>query len=376
MHVENQDPVITNGPGASVNEWRNTFWTYDFDATDADTDSITWGRSGYIWLTIVSGTGVLSGTTPDTPGDYAFTVYANDSYGGQDTYGFTIHVLNRAPVITSAGNTTQELDTYMAYLVTYTDADTDVCTVELSTNATWLSISGEWINGTATPLGWYGCTIWVNDSYGGSDSDYWVVTVTSPANTPPSYTSAAIDTGEHPLNYYYDCNATDPEADPLTYDVSSTHVNIIIDPVTGEVSGYIATAGAWWVNISVTDGEFTVWQNYTLTVTNTAPTFTSTPTESWQHGTVYTYDANAVDVNGDSYSFDLEGNCTTFLINRTRYWGHHRHGPHGGLVVCERERIRRVRDHMAELYPDRTQYSPHIHQLRHNRVAERHELLL
>jgi len=400
LHILNRAPTITNGPGVNVDEWRNTFWSYDFNFADADGDTMTWERSGAAWLTIVGGSGVLSGTTTDTPGDYPFTVYANDSYGGSANYPFTMHILNRVPVITSAGNTTQELGTYMAYLVTATDADTDGLTCELSTNASWLSISGFWVNGTAAGIGWYACTIWVNDSYGGSDSDYWEVTVWSAANQPPSYTSSPIDSAGHPVNYYYDCNASDPEADPLTFDISSTHPNLVIDPATGEVSGYIATAGTWWVNISVTDSEFivwqnytltttntvpsftsvpiesvphpvdyyfdsnatdadgdtltyglagnctpmlsidpvtgevsgyislpgwwyvqisvtdsysTVWQNFTLTATNTAPTFTSTPTESWEHGTLYTYDANAVDLNGDSYTFDLEGNCTTFL---------------------------------------------------------------
>ena len=125
--IVNRDPVISNGPGVSVNEWRNTAWEYDFDGSDPDSDSITWGRSGYDWLTINSGTGVLSGTTPDTVGDYEFTVYANDSYGGQDTYIFTLHTINRAPAITNGpGADVYEIrNNAWYYDFDATDADTD-----------------------------------------------------------------------------------------------------------------------------------------------------------------------------------------------------------------------------------------------------------
>jgi len=202
----------------------------------------------------------------------------------------------------------------MTYNVTATDADSDHLTCEFWSNASWLSLdaTGWWVNGTATGIGWYQCRIWVNDSYG-SDLEEWQVTVTSAGNQPPTFTSSPKDAVNHPVDYYYDCNATDPEEDPLTFAMTSTHPNLIIDSSSGIVSGYIATAGSWWVNISVTDGTSTMWQNFTLIASNTPPAFDTTPTESWQHGTTYSYDANAHDDDGDSYSFGLAGNCTDFL---------------------------------------------------------------
>lgn len=312
IHIEDRAPDITNGPGIHVDEWRNTFWQYDFDYSDADSDSITWGRSGVTWLTI-GATGILSGDTTDVPGEYAITVYANDSYSGQDTYVFTLHVVNRIPQVTSAGNTTQQDGTYMAYHVTATDGDSDSLSIEFWSEAGWLSLSDWWVNGTATGVGVYQCKLWVNDTYD-SDLEEWQVEVTSAGNQPPSFTTSPTLLGAHPWDYYYDANANDPELDILTFGLEGNCTAYLgIVPSTGVVSGNILLPGWWYMNVSVTDGTSIVWQNVTLTSTNVAPTFDSSPIESWQHGTEYSYDANAHDDNGDSYSFGLAGNSTSFL---------------------------------------------------------------
>jgi hypothetical protein len=198
--------------------------------------------------------------------------------------------------------------------VTATDADLDYLTCEFWSNASWLSLDspGWWVNGTATGVGWYQCRIWVNDSYD-SDLEEWIVTVTAGGNQPPSYTSSPKDAVDHPVDYYYDCNATDPEEVPLTFGLETSCGYLGINPSTGEVTGNIPIAGTWDLNISVTDGTWVVWQNFSLVASNTPPAFDTTPTESWQHGTSYSYDANAHDDNGDSYSFGLAGNCTAFL---------------------------------------------------------------
>jgi len=70
--------------------------------------------------------------------------------------------------------------------------------------------------------------------------------------------------------------------------------------------------------VSVSDSNSTTWQYYVLTGLNTAPSFTSSGITEWQNGTEYVYDANADDVNSDSLTWDLEGNCTVYFeINPT-----------------------------------------------------------
>jgi len=312
LYVDNRAPIITNGPGSNPATYRNTVWYYNFDYSDADGDSIGWARSGETWLTIASD-GNLTGTTPDTPGDYPFTVYCNDSYGGSANYPFTLHVNNRIPVITSSGNTTQTEGTYLAYHILATDDDGDVLTYELSTNASWASISGEWVNGTATGVGWYNFQIWCNDSYSGSDSKSWQLTVI-PANEGPYFTSTPIYSVANNSAYLYDANATDPNEDPITYGLSTNCPNLEINPSTGVVSGSPNKAGTYYSNVTASDGiNPPAFQNHTLYVTSAPPSFTNSGGMTCQHNVSYYYDANADDPEDEILVFNLEGNSTAFL---------------------------------------------------------------
>jgi hypothetical protein len=314
LYVDNKAPVITNGPGTDPATYRNTAWYYDFDFTDGDSDSVAWQRTGESWLTIASD-GNLSGTTPDTPGNYPFTIWCNDSYSGGDNYAFILHVDNRVPVIISSGNTTQQEATYLAYHVLANDDDGDSLSYALSTNATWAGLSGSWINGTASGVGWYEFTVWTNDSYSGSDSEHWHLTITPVySNNPPYFTSTPNYSVANNSAYYYDANAVDPEEDPITYGLTTNCPNLEITPSTGVVSGTPNKAGDYYSNVTASDGiNPPAYQNYTLHVTTTAPSFTNTPIETWQNGTSYSYDANASDLEGEDLVFGLEGNCTAFL---------------------------------------------------------------
>lgn len=188
--IENRAPTISN-PLGDQNMYRNIYWEHDYEATDPDSDTLEWELStnASAWLSINSGTGLLSGTTPVLPGSFWAQVWGNDSYGGSDTDTLNLYVLNQGPTIASSGNTTQTNNTYMAYDATATDPDDDALIWELASNATWLSLeANSWVNGTAE-VGIFWCKLWTNDSYGGSGLEEWQVTVTAgepPIEPPPS----------------------------------------------------------------------------------------------------------------------------------------------------------------------------------------------
>jgi hypothetical protein len=162
-------------------------------------------------------------------------------------------------------------------------------------------------------MGWYNLQVWVNDSYSGSDTESWQLTVT-PANEAPYFTSTPIYSVANNSAYGYDANATDPNEDPVTYGLTTNCPNLGINPSTGVVSGIPNKAGTYYSNVTASDGiNPPAYQNYTLYVTSAPPSFTSSPIDSWQNGTFYSYNTEASDPENEYLNFSLEGNGTGFL---------------------------------------------------------------
>jgi hypothetical protein len=303
VSIENRAPTITTTPSGTT-VYRNTYWEYDADASDPDSDSIAWQMStNASFLSINPSSGLISGTTSNSVGFYSVTYWANDSYAGSDSDFFSLEVMNRNPSISSSGNTTQLYGTYMAYAIVATDPDGDSLNYALSTEAPFLSISGQYVNGTANQFGSFDCTIWANDTFGGSDSDSWILAV---SNEAPYFTSTPVYWVQNHSAYSYDANGTDPEGLTLTYDLAGNCTSFLsIDGVSGVVSGIASKVGSYNVEISVTDGTNWAWQNFSLGVNNTKPTISTSAITTGTVGIQYYYDANASDLNDDALNWEL-----------------------------------------------------------------------
>jgi len=129
-------------------------------------------------------------------------------------------------------------------------------------------------------------------------------------NQPPSFTSTPPLTATVGEFYLYDANATDPENDVLTYYLTFKIDDQSLDPQTGALTWKPTKAGPQPVTIYVTDGiTSAVAQTFTVEVApkaNSAPDFTSDPPRDALTGRQYTYDANAVDPDGDQVYFGLD----------------------------------------------------------------------
>lgn len=311
--IGNRDPVIGNDPGTPTT-YRNVYWEYDFDATDADEDTIGWEMStNCTELSINPSSGLVYGTMSDDAAIYWVYVYANDSYSGSDSFNFDLTVVNRAPVIDSTGNTTQAVNSFLCYHVLYHDDDSDECGLEYATNMTGTSTENFYINGTTTALGWFWFKVWVNDSYGGSDLEEFDLTVT---NTVPYFTSTPVYTIANNTFYEYDSDATDPEGQEIVYTLNTNCTPLNIGSENGTVWGTPEFVGSYWVNVTATDPHaLFAWQNFSLSVTNTAPSITSTPSNTtlWL-GVAWEYDCDATDANGDTLYYDLVSPSPAFLF--------------------------------------------------------------
>jgi hypothetical protein len=144
-----------------------------------------------------------------------------------------------------------------------------------------------------------------------------------PVNDEPVFTSIpATSNATVGENWHYKLSATDIDGDSLTFGLGKSPAGMVLTssdidylPVTKD-NGTIVP-----VNVSVTDGASTVWQNFTVGVdpieapSNDAPVFISTPETLAINGTEYVYDANATDTDGDVLTFGIASGPDGSTVN-------------------------------------------------------------
>ncbi|NJK63450.1 MAG: hypothetical protein HC921_12880 [Synechococcaceae cyanobacterium SM2_3_1] len=159
-----------------------------------------------------------------------------------------------------------------------------------------------------------------------TNQTYILVVGSTLINQPPSITSVPIFLASVGDPYTYQVEATDPDVgDILTYDLLQGPTGMGINTQSGLVEWNTPVAGSYAVVVSATDlGGFGASQGYTLTVwINQAPVIRSTPNTEAIPGSVYLYDLQATDPNGDALTYALDPDSLAI-----------------GLTIDERGRIR------------------------------------
>jgi hypothetical protein len=237
----NDDPVITTTDVTTATA--DELYSVDYDATDIDptNDTLTWSLvSNASWLSIVTGTGVLSGTpTNDDVGDYSVEVTVTDSNGGSDFNSFILTVepsgiANLNPNITTANVLTAIVGEL--YFVTYEAEDDHTLPGDLvwtmTTSSGWLSFnpSTHVLSGTpaAANVGTCWVLITVSDDEGGSTSTNFTITVSeAPANTKPDLTQGKYTptSGDTKTMFTFSVHYTDADGD------APDSIKVVIDDV-------------------------------------------------------------------------------------------------------------------------------------------------
>jgi len=180
-----------------------------------------------------------------------------------------VPVANSAPTISSADTDSASLGTLFTYTLTASDTDGDALTFQASILPVWLTFdapSGE-LSGTppAGSSGDYDVTLAASD---GMDSTPLFLTI-SIANSAPAITSSANNNGVVGSAYSYTLTANDADADTLVYSSVTLPSWGTFDATSGTLTGTPTAAGDSEVELSVSDGEASVNQKFTLVVTNT-----------------------------------------------------------------------------------------------------------
>ena len=132
----------------------------------------------------------------------------------------------------------------------------------------------------------------------------------------PVFTSTPITSISFDQDYSYDADATDQEGETLTYGIVSDLPSLVINSTTGVVSkSHYLGNGTYYANVSVTDGNHTVYQNYSLELTNQYPVVTSYPRLTLVQGESYFYLVNATDPDGLTVTVNISSNAPWLTIN-------------------------------------------------------------
>ncbi|BDV43726.1 sulfurtransferase [Geotalea uraniireducens] len=324
---KNNAPTFTSTPLTMAVE--DVAYRYVVVASDSDGDSIS-----YSLVSGPSGMALNGATVEWTPsysqaGSYPVTVRATDSRGAATDQSYTLVVtdVNRAPSVTAPANQAGAEGATVSLAIQGSDPDGDTVSYSasglpegLSINATSGVISGT-IGYNAAAASPYTVTITVSDPSGakGTASFSWSV---SNVNRAPSVTAPANQAGAEGATVSLAIQGSDPDGDTVSYSASGLPEGLSINATSGVISGTIgynaAAASPYTVTITVSDpsgAKGTASFSWSVSNTNRAPVFTSTPPSSATEGKVYSYAPAASDADGDPLSYALVSGPSGMTMN-------------------------------------------------------------
>ncbi|MGA1842202.1 MAG: putative Ig domain-containing protein [bacterium] len=242
----NREPRITSAPETSAEQDQS--YTYDVDATDPDTDPITFSlNTAPNGMTIVPDTGLIQWTPSKMQtGANQVVVMASDNKGGTGTQTFTINVqnVNDPPDITSVPITIAAVDVLYTYDVEAEDIDGDDIeySIEVSPPGMTIDSSTGLIQWTPTPsdLGDNTVRVVAIDPFAAFDTQEFIIEVLrAPDDTPPRITNIHIS--PLILNPGETTTITIEAMDDVGIESYDLTVNGNTVPLLGNTGTYIAT---------------------------------------------------------------------------------------------------------------------------------------
>ena len=165
------------------------------------------------------------------------------------------------------------------------------------------------------------------DPAGLHDAQRWTVSVED-VNAAPSIATAEIPTGMPGQAYRATIAVADPDlGDAQQFSLVDAPAGMTINEVSGELLWYVplAASGDHAITVRTMDlAGATGTRAYTLRIEgNNAPRFTSAPVLRGVLGGYYTYDADAIDLEGDAITYELVNAPAGMGYNATNgqiYW--------------------------------------------------------
>ena len=122
---------------------------------------------------------------------------------------------------------------------------------------------------------------------------------------PPVFMSMPPLKGTAGVQYMYQPFVIDGDMDPITYSLNTKPPETTIDSKSGLVIWTPKAGGDYPVSINATDGQFNVFQNFSINVPNQYPNITSSPNTTAITTVPYEYLVKASDADGDNLTYSL-----------------------------------------------------------------------
>lgn len=325
-------PSITSTEITGVRE--DHLYSYDGNADQG----VTWAlETNASFLEVASATGVVSGTPNNSHAELSYFVNLSCSNAnGTDYCNYSLFVYNTAPAFDPDSETPPITCTvYQPYSYQANHSDRDVGTppgnfTDILTNYTgdYTFTGGGLLTFTPSELGnaWFNIT--ADDQRGVANSTStlnWTVTFT--VGGTHAITSSPITTGVEDSLYSYDLTANQTVTWGLV--TNASFLNLVGSTVSGTPTNAHGNQ-QFSVNISALTMNGTVYQDFTLSVLNRAPSISSTPGTSVVNRSAYGYNAIADDEGigtppgnytgittnySESYSFNEDTGQLSFTAN-------------------------------------------------------------
>ena len=139
-------------------------------------------------------------------------------------------------------------------------------------------------------------------------------------NFAPQITSSPVIAAYVNQTYVYNASAVDGNGDILTYNLTAYPTNMTIDNASGAITWTPVASGNSTVTMQASDGRGGIaTQSWTLEsrILNYGPNITTSPGFFATEDSLYTYDVNATDLNGDVITYYLKSGPLGMTINST-----------------------------------------------------------
>ena len=314
----NLPPFITSRPvfGATAGEP----YAYDLESIDPDGDLVVYRlASGPLVMSLDELAGTLR-WTPGTAdlGDHEVVIEALDPSGGiaRQTFPVSVRRTNLPPSFVTTPPTQAAVDRQYSYGVGATDSEGDPLSIALVVAPTGMQLNPSnglisW-NPADNQIGEHAAEVRVTDPFGGEAIQAFRITVNDVLeNLSPAITSAAPLVATIDGLYTYPVAASDPEAEPLRFELLAAPAGMTIQANTGLIqwAPRAGQAPEQMVTVAAVDSEGAQGtQTFTIAVRgpNHGPQINGQPAAGALPDELYLFDLMAVNPDGDPLTYRVE----------------------------------------------------------------------